>query len=44
MAGAGSKGCQVYGSPDVTGSDPKDNPVRVEYLTTTIYDLGALQK
>ena len=38
VAGTGIKGCQVYGSPDVTGSDPKDNPVRVEYLTATIYD------
>ena len=38
LAGAGIKGGQVYGSSDATGSDPKDNPVRVEDLTATIYD------
>jgi uncharacterized protein (DUF1501 family) len=38
MAGAGIRGGQVYGSSDATGSDPKDNPVRIEDLVATIYD------
>jgi hypothetical protein len=38
LAGAGIKGGQVYGSSDVTGSEPKDNPTSIEDLTATIYD------
>lgn len=38
LAGAGIHGGQVYGSSDSTASDPKDNPVKLEDLTATIFD------
>jgi len=38
LAGAGLQGGRVVGSTDETGSEVKDDPVRVEDLTATIYE------
>jgi hypothetical protein len=36
MAGGGIEGGQIYGSSDATGSEPKDNPISLEKIVSTI--------
>jgi hypothetical protein len=38
MAGGGVRGGEVYGSSDVTGSEPRDNPVSPETIVATVYE------
>ena len=37
MAGGGIRGGQVYGASDPSGAYPKDNPVRPDDITATVF-------
>ena len=39
MAGGGIKKGQIYGSSDPTGAEPENNPLTVEDMSATIYNL-----